>query len=530
MSTDFDVIVVGSGPAGVSSAFPLVDAGLKVLLVDGGSDERSLSPPSKPYLTSRAVDEDQWEWMVGRDYHALRNINAVSPKFRVPIHAPVFEGFNATNKIKTNNFVAIGSLARGGLSNAWGCGVARLSSEELSNYPFSASDIERSYAEVSSRMGISGAVDDDLSDYFGLDDWATPPIEMDALHSRLMNGYIKKKSKISAMGIRLGRSRVAVLGQDRAKRKSCEQTGNCLWGCQRRAQYSASDDLELLKQHSNFTYKGGFIVDRVIHTKGYRAIEGGDASGYQTLKARKIILAAGTLASTRLALQAIQLDKALTMQACPTAAFILWLPAAMGTQRVPTFGLGQLSFALSLPGGGTGFGSLFNPTGIPIAEFSRHIPFRKRYGIDFLKTLLGSCVVGNIFLPGHLSTATLSLTTSGDLNVEGGYRDEVTELMGFAEQRLRKVFWNIGALLLPKSFTIGEPGTDIHYASSLPMRTHPVLGETNRFGEIFGLDGVYISDGACLSFLTEKSHTLTIMANADRIARRLALEITGSEK
>jgi hypothetical protein len=110
--------------------------------------------------------------------------------------------------------------------------------------------------------------------------------------------------------------------------------------------------------------------------------------------------------------------------------------------------------------------------------------------------------------------------------VAGEYRPEVAELMSFAERRLRKVFWKLGALLLPKSFTVGRAGSDIHYACSLPMRLQPVQGETNAFGELFGLDGVHIVDGASLSALSEKSHTLTIMANADRISRRLAMELT----
>jgi flavin-dependent dehydrogenase len=36
MGVDFDVIIVGSGPAGVSAAYPLVQSGIKVLMVDGG--------------------------------------------------------------------------------------------------------------------------------------------------------------------------------------------------------------------------------------------------------------------------------------------------------------------------------------------------------------------------------------------------------------------------------------------------------------------------------------------------------------
>ena len=38
---DADVIVIGSGPAGVSAALPLVEAGRRVLMIDGGDDTRA---------------------------------------------------------------------------------------------------------------------------------------------------------------------------------------------------------------------------------------------------------------------------------------------------------------------------------------------------------------------------------------------------------------------------------------------------------------------------------------------------------
>jgi hypothetical protein len=83
--------------------------------------------------------------------------------------------------------------------------------------------------------------------------------------------------------------------------------------------------------------------------------------------------------------------------ACPIVAFMLWLPKALGSARTQAFGLGQLSFTLTLQDTGSAFGSLFNTTGIPIAEFMRYIPLRKRYGIDLFKSLLTSCVVENLF-------------------------------------------------------------------------------------------------------------------------------------
>jgi hypothetical protein len=114
--------------------------------------------------------------------------------------------------------------------------------------------------------------------------------------------------------------------------------------------------------------------------------------------------------------------------------------------------------------------------------------------------------------------------------VEGGYKREVADLMRSAEQRLRKILRNLGALLLPLSFTVGAPGVDIHYACSLPMRMRPDYGETDSFGKLYGLDGIYVADGASLSSHTEKSHTLTIMGNADRIDRQLAREFTLKDK
>jgi hypothetical protein len=88
-------------------------------------------------------------------------------------------------------------------------------------------------------------------------------------------------------------------------------------------------------------------------------------------------------------------------------------------------------------------------------------------------------------------------------------------------KKLRSAYRKLGGVLLPMSFTVGRSGSDIHYAGTLPMRLNPVIGETNSMGEIFGMEGVHAVDGASLSILTEKPHTLTIMANADRIARQV---------
>ena len=526
MPETYDVIIVGSGPAGVSAAMPLVQEGLEVLMVDGGYEQHQVIP-SEPYLSERYQCDSQWEWMVGKDYHSMKFMDAASPKLRVPAYRFVFQDFVNKNHIEPKGFVAVGSLASGGLSNAWGCGVARLSTEELESFPFPEANILQSYEAVSRRIGISGANDDDLSGYFGLDSWSQPAIAMDALHQRLFSRYLSLKRGREQAGFRLGRSRVAALSRDIGDRKACDLLGNCLWGCQLKALYSSADEMPSLARYSNFRYLSGMIVDGIKRDSNNVTIESRDGSTPVVFSGRKLVLAAGTLATTRLAMQALGIDRAIRLQSCPTAAFLLWLPAMLGSRRTRGFGLGQLSYALELTDGVTAFGSTFSTTGIPVTEFVRHLPLRSRYGIDLLRHLLSSCVVGNLFLPGYLSETSVSLDSDGTLHITGGYADRVTGLMSEAARRLRRSYWRLGAWLLPMSFTEAQPGSDIHYSSTLPMRSIPGPGETDVNGQLAGFADVHVADGACLPILTEKSHTLTIMANADRIGRELCKELRG---
>lgn len=523
----FDAIIIGSGPAGVSAAFPLVEAGLKVLMVDGGR-ESDLAPPAGQFLHERFASEQQWKWMVGRDFYALQNIAAVSPKLRVPTHRYVFDRFLASNKIETNGFFAVGSLAQGGLSNSWGCGVARLSARELSSFPFPTAELDNSYAAVASRIGISGGIDDDLSDYFALDAWSSPPIAMDRLHEYLHRRYESRRDRLRTLGFSLGRSRVAALSRDSGERRACDLSGNCLWGCSRKALYSAAFDLPALRKYGNFSYRGGFMVEAVSPVaNGGASIHGRHGTHSEIISGRSVLLAAGTLATTRLAMNLLDIRAPVAMQSCPTAAFLLWMPRMLGLPRSASFGLGQLSFSLKLDDEHSGFGSTFSTTGIPVTEFLHHLPMSRRNGIDLLKHLLSSCVVGNFFLPGHLSESSTSLEANGSLRITGGYSERVEPLMSVARTRLSSAFRKLGAWVLPGSFSVGIPGSDVHYACTLPMRANPKVGETDGAGRLTGTEGIYVVDGACLPSLSEKSHTLTLMANADRIARGLAERLSG---
>ncbi|MDY7577614.1 FAD-dependent oxidoreductase [Herbaspirillum sp. RTI4] len=516
MMEDFDVIIVGSGPAGVSAAFPLVAAGWKVLMVDGG-EVPSGKLPQQSFLEARTSDPEQWKWMVGENFHALSMREAVSPKMRVASHSHVFSGFNQHNRINAENFISVGSLAPGGLSNAWGCGVAKFSSAELDQFPFPSTALDIAYQSVAKRMGISGPRGDDLSDYFGLDSCSQAAIDMDPMHQSMFGKYGANRVYLHKLGVRFGRSRLAALSADHNGRQGCNLSGNCLYGCDRGALYSATDDLRALKKFTNFHHLA-LVVDGIRKNADGWSIDGQFEQVGKTFSASKILLAAGTIASTRLALKTLDLQNPVRLLSCPTAAFVLCLPSFFGAARTPAFGFGQISFVLSLREDVSALGATFATSGLPLSEFARYMPLRRRYGIDLLKSLLSSCVVGNLFLPGHLSDNQARLDQDGVLQIKGGYHHETDDLLTTAHARLRKAYRRLGAYMLPTSFTAGKPGGDIHYAGTLPMRKNPIPGESDASGQLFGLAGVYVVDGACLPVLPEKSHTLTIMANAHRIA------------
>lgn len=515
---------MGSGPAGVSVSYPLVEAGLKVLMLDSG---RNFQPKTShiPYIERRANDCGQHKWILGENFYSLKNSKLASPKMRVPNYEDVFKLNSIEDNLITENFYVTTSKALGGLSNAWGCGVAMLSREEFSSYPFHYDEILESYEAVSRRIGISGAINDDMSNYFLLDQYSQLPIALGEMQKKIYEKYISYKLKINKNGMRIGRSRVAAISSPLSESRSeCNSCGNCLWGCSRRSLYSAAYDLENLIKFPNFRLLSHSNVKSVISQEKFSEVQGVGISGEFRYKSLRVVLAAGTLSSTKIMLNSVENKvQRVSLKTSPSAGYLLWLPKFFGRSRSSEFSLGQLSFVQSLSDEiGHGFGSLFSIDSIPVIEFMRAIPFSSRNGLSFLAPLLSSCLVGNLFFPGKYSENLMEFTVDGALKIIGNYTKNFQLEADITEKKLRKNFFKMGAILLPGSFRLGQPGADIHYASTMPMKKNPRGLQVDKFGASLQLNRTHIVDGSVLPELSEKSHTLTIMANADRIGRYLS--------
>lgn len=532
MAADAAVIIIGSGPAGVAAAFPLLARGCRVLMLEGGEDEAGGDAPSHADLQDVRHRSDQWKLIVGERYEAFEDPDAPSPKFRVPAHRHVLRRFQERMAIRPTNFAVAGALAAGGLANLWGAGVSRFDDEDLADYPISLRDMAPSYERISERIGISGSNDDDMARALGHEPHLLAPTKRSEQMQRLLVRYDSRPGPARRHGVRLGAARNAVLTERRGARGGCVHCGLCLWGCQYGAIWSAKHDLQALKRHPNFRYRAATLAIGLERTAaGWRVLVEDAGSGTALgLEATRVFLACGALGSAKLVLAALALhERDIAFQTSPAAGFAVLVsgrkPARGSRREDNAFALAQATFKVEEPRlqRGYAFGHLFAGDTIQAGEYVRQMgslsyPAARRV----VRVLQPRLLAGSCFLDGAYSRHTLRLARSGEFRINGGYAPEAAAHASHVRKRVAAALRRYGAWLLPGSFRLAPPGADAHYGATVPMRAAPRPHEANHAGEVHGLPGVYVVDGSALTRVPPKPHTLSIMANADRIAAAVA--------
>src|SRR3989344_7743056 len=131
----FDVIVIGSGPAGVHAAYPIIKAGLNVAIIDGGLD-------------SKKKDKNLNEFI----YSSFRKTSNAYDLIRKSSY--VFNKTYQLLKIKSEIEI-IQSLAKGGLSEVWHGICEFFSEDELKQIGLPADKIIKEYEEIAKRIKLT---------------------------------------------------------------------------------------------------------------------------------------------------------------------------------------------------------------------------------------------------------------------------------------------------------------------------------------------------------------------------------------
>lgn len=513
--TDAQVIIVGSGPAGISAAWPLVRAGVNVLMIDASSNDASLAPRQESIASFRA-DPQRWHHRFGSDLSSLPTASDVSPKLSTPQARHTLAGFDAGLNLTTTNFLAAGSLGRGGLSKIWGALAATCNDDELASFPNGGTGLRASYRTVAKRIGITGGRGSDP----------------DAVqHAPARNLLARYRSRGTASGVDLHPAPNAVITAARGDRDSCTRCGLCLFGCSRGSIYDAAQELPALQAFPNFQYRSGHLVRSMHSRDGEHVLHIDTDRGQVQLRAATVVLAAGTLATTNIALRRIRyVNRPVRLLSNPAAATAFIMPAYIGADLPrQTFGLGQLFYRTSGPDGAAGV--VYGADTLPLDQIAARMPVGRPLALRLAHALAPALLMTTCYVPGALSENTLHVRDAGDgqtrMTIDGVQTPQAVAALQTALRSLKRTFLRLGALPLPGSTTILQPGADAHYAGTLPMGGGGPLG-TSAYGELNECSGVFIADGASLPALPAVHPTLTIMANADRIGHEIARRIQAS--
>ncbi|MBX4935668.1 FAD-dependent oxidoreductase [Rhizobium bangladeshense] len=497
---DADFIIIGSGPAGVSAAFPLIAAGRRVLMLDAGND-----------VGSR--DESRSVRVLGGDLESLRADDGSSPKLQTPVSRGILERFQGESGIGGVGFMPIGSLARGGLSNIWGAQISYLDADDIANWPIDIASLQKSYERISERIGISRNAD------FKRSAEGESVLPLGATAAYVLHRH--RVAKPANGSFRLFPAVNAILSESRPGRAACDLGSDCLYGCPNGAIYNSRQDLLSLRKSPHFRLLDNMRAVSLTHNPGW-TVRTADGSSFF---APRIILAAGVLGTAALLADHLPIEEqGLRLLNSPTLAIPLLSPQRLLRSSTPTHSLAQLGLSLRYGDGISDYvtGAIYEVGSLPAQNFINRMPLGRNAGRAAFERIAGSLLVATIYYPGDQSRSYIHRDAAAEksLTIHGGFAEGFDILAEALKRALRREWKRLGLIPLPGS-SLAEPGVDAHFAGTLPMGASGPFG-TSADGELNFHRGLHIVDGSIIPDLSSKYITMTIMANADRIAHRLA--------
>ena len=161
----------------------------------------------------------------------------------------------------------------------------------------------------------------------------------------------------------------------------------------------------------------------------------------------------------------------------------------------------------------------------------KDIPLPPRYGLLFLRLLATAFTCVNIHFPDRPSSdrwIQLEAREGGDvLRASASYSAAETAWIQRHESRMLRFL--AGLRCIPIGVNKPLHGASIHYAGTLPYSAEERPYTTAPDGMLHGAPNVYVADGASWRFMPAKGLTLTLMANARRVAAQALRDMTAED-
>lgn len=539
-----DIVVVGSGPCGAQAASEAVGAGLSVAMLDVGFDEPSLaaSIPPEPFWQLRRTDHTQRRYFLGDQGQTDADVNDRIGGHFTPPRSFIKRGVEELVPIASDTFFPELSLALGGLGAGWGSGTQIFEPFELERAGIPSAEMRELYESVARDIGISAALDDDTAATSMPRDGVQPPAEIDTNARVLLGTYRRKKANLNSAGFMLGRACLAMLTQPLVASALLERGANQyhdmdFYSEVNRSVYRPKYTIKALQQRPTFRYIDRALVTH-FETHGdevavyYRDLRDGTQQ-QQRLDARRLLLAANPLNTARIALRSTASYGLKQPLLCNPYHYIPTVNLAMFGRPADDrrHSLAQLVGSYTPPHRGEEhvFTAFFSYRSLLHFRLVREMPLPPELGLLVSRILLNALTIVGVHHPER-ATDLKWVRLSGDsersvLEADYALNDDERAAIAADVAGVKRCLKTLGCM--PMQTIATPPGSSIHYAGTLPFASganDPAL-TCEPSGRLSGAPQVFVADASTWRYLPAKGPTLTIMANARRVARQAVGEI-----
>ena len=459
-------LVLGSGLSAISVISGIIDndSRNKIYVIDAGITEKNHSN----------IDETYKE----------KEINIPSPKFITKKNKFAYDYFRKLNKINQENFIPIGSLAKGGLSNIWGATIQPYNNLELEEYPYKSDNkLNIIYLKI---LDILRGYKSNLK-------------EIDKLLETSITSFITGKP-------------ILAINETNSNKKSCS-LNSCDIGCINcnREIFNSRYLLDKLISSKKIEYFNNFFIKKILKNGEDYYLECVNLKTNKNFRiiGDKIFCSLGVLATSKIVIDMHKNENELPLLTTPGGAVILFSTKNSYDSSLKV--LSNKSFS------GKKAEVTFNGNIFPFSKNLLAMYFGNAIAemlfFIFGKFLFSKIYIANIYFASEFSDTKIVKNSDG-IKIIASDNNNFSKVFKSCINLLRIGLKKDNFFIIPFMYKIFKPGSDIHYAGSLPMKKYPKDLECDEFGELKGFKNFFISDASSMPNLPGKGHSFNMMVNS----------------
>jgi len=486
------IMIIGSGPAGVSAALALLERGLSITMLDAGNELEEDKKNLLKYVQQNPTHAYKLKHILNSSNPIKLNYGSSYP------YDQVSDYFQIT---QDEHIHCLPSFAQGGLSNVWGAFVEQYQQENMHDWPISINELQPYYEKILQEINAS-------------------TLKLSQQAQKIYSHLEINKAALAQKSIYYEKSLLAV------NAKNCIYCGACQHGCPIELIYSSAHTLKKLLTHPRFTYIRNIIVQDIQENEKQVIIQGVNSDTHEKVQfeGSQVFVACGPVISTFLIMKALKEYQRVAIFA-DSSHFML--PCFMRNKvknvtKEKLHTMTQLYFKVNNQDISSHAIHLQLYTYMDHYEekFKQLLKGAYRFAKPFLKIILDRMVVfqGHVHsAEGHQFTLNLQKNKPNQINLTAQLNPLMLSKVKKLGKFLKKHSKELGLIPVLPMLQTSKICKSFHYGASLPMRKKPHELESDKYGKPYGLQRIHVIDATIFPVIAAGSITPTIMANAYRI-------------